>query len=79
MRRGVHLPDRPHLEGTLVVDGTIAGVGIPAEPSAMQVEGGRLTAASGPEGAALLELLTAHGPEARPSRSSGSAPTSEPS
>ncbi|HET6830747.1 MAG TPA: aminopeptidase [Solirubrobacterales bacterium] len=58
-------PDDRACEGTLVVDGTIAGVGIPAAPVAMEVEGGRLATASGPEGAALLELLTAHGEEGR--------------
>jgi leucyl aminopeptidase (aminopeptidase T) len=47
--------------GTLVVDGTIAGVGIPAEPVELTVEDGHLTAAEGPEGAQLLDLLTAHG------------------
>ncbi len=48
-------------EGTLVVDGTIAGVGIPAEPVRLTVRDGRLAAASGAAGAALLELLVAHG------------------
>jgi leucyl aminopeptidase (aminopeptidase T) len=56
-------PDDRASSGRLVVDGTIAGVGIPAEPVTMEVEGGRLTSASGPEGAALLGLLTAHGEE----------------
>lgn len=51
-------------EGTLVVDGTIAGVGIPAEPVRMEIRDGRLAEASGPEGAALLDLLRRHGPEA---------------
>jgi leucyl aminopeptidase (aminopeptidase T) len=57
-------PDDAACEGTLVVDGTIAGVGIPAEPVRMTVEGGRLIEASGPEGAALLGLLREHGEEA---------------
>jgi leucyl aminopeptidase (aminopeptidase T) len=56
-------PDDRASAGRLVVDGTIAGVGIPAEPVTMDVEDGRLTNASGREGAALLELLTAHGDE----------------
>jgi leucyl aminopeptidase (aminopeptidase T) len=51
-------------EGTLVVDGTIAGVGIPVEPVRMTIAGGRLTDASGKEGAALLALLREHGEEA---------------
>ena len=51
-------PDDRACDGTLVVDGTIAGVGIPASPVTLTVEGGRLTEASGAEGAALLELLT---------------------
>lgn len=54
-------PDDRSCEGTLVIDGTIAGVGIPAEPVELRVEGGRLSSASGPEGAALLELLREHG------------------
>jgi leucyl aminopeptidase (aminopeptidase T) len=57
-------PDDRACEGTLVVDGTIAGVGLPEEPVRLVVEGGRLVSASGPEGAALMELLTVHGPEA---------------
>jgi leucyl aminopeptidase (aminopeptidase T) len=49
-------------EGTLVVDGSIASVGIPAEPVVLTVESGHLVAASGEEGGRLMELLTAHGP-----------------
>jgi len=55
-------PDDSDCEGTLVVDGTIATVGIPAEPVRMTVAGGHLVDATGPEGARLLELLNAHGP-----------------
>jgi leucyl aminopeptidase (aminopeptidase T) len=51
-------------EGRLVVDGSIAGVGAVAEPVALTVAGGRLVDASGPQGARLLDLLRAHGPEA---------------
>jgi leucyl aminopeptidase (aminopeptidase T) len=58
---GFIAPIEGSCEGTLVVDGTIAGVGIPAEPVRMTVADGRLADASGPEGAALLELLRAHG------------------
>ncbi len=56
-------PDDADCEGTLVIDGTIATVGIPAEPVRLTVEGGRLVDATGPEGARLLELLSAHGEE----------------
>ena len=43
-----------------MVDGTIAGVGIPDEPvDADASRAAASTEASGPEGAALLELLTA--------------------
>ncbi len=48
-------------EGTLVVDGTIAGVGIPAKPVTMRIADGRLVEASGSEGEQLLALLTKHG------------------
>jgi leucyl aminopeptidase (aminopeptidase T) len=51
-------------EGRLVVDGSIAAVGIAAEPVALTVEAGRLTDATGEAGARLMELLTEHGPEA---------------
>ena len=46
-----------------MIDGTIASVGRVSEPVCLTVEGGRLTAATGREGEALMELLTAHGPE----------------
>jgi leucyl aminopeptidase (aminopeptidase T) len=49
--------------GTLVVDGSIASVGIPGEPVVLTVEGGHLVAATGEEGERLMELLTAHGPD----------------
>ena len=53
------------LEGTtagrLVVDGTIAAVGIPASPIELTVAEGHLTEATGPEGERLLELLHVHG------------------
>lgn len=57
-------PDDRACEGTLIVDGTIAGVGIPREPVAMKIADGRLTDATGSEGIALLDLLRAHGEEA---------------
>src|SRR5215211_7169184 len=51
-------------EGSLVVDGSIAGIGIVEEPVALTVEAGRLTEAGGDAGARLMQLLTEHGPQA---------------
>ncbi len=48
-------------EGTLVVDGSIAGVGKVETPVELTVRDGHLADATGPEGAALLEMLTLHG------------------
>ncbi|MQA73499.1 MAG: aminopeptidase [Solirubrobacterales bacterium] len=48
-------------EGTLVVDGAIATLGVPDEPVELTVEGGHLTAASGTVGERLLELLSVGG------------------
>jgi leucyl aminopeptidase (aminopeptidase T) len=48
-------------EGTLVVDGSIAGVGLLDGPVTLTVRGGHLTEATGTAGAQLFELLTAHG------------------
>jgi leucyl aminopeptidase (aminopeptidase T) len=50
-------------EGTLVVDGSIAGVGLLEEQVSLTVRDGHLTEADGADGEALLELLTAHGPD----------------
>lgn len=50
-------------EGTLVVDGSIAGVGRVSEPVRLTVKDGHLTDATGPEGEKLMELLTIHGPD----------------
>lgn len=47
--------------GTLVVDGSIAGVGLLETPVELKVRDGHLVEASGAAGAKLLELLTAHG------------------
>lgn len=58
-------PDDRASEGTLVVDGTIAGVGIPVAPVTLTVADGRLVEASGAEGAALVELLTADSEDGR--------------
>jgi leucyl aminopeptidase (aminopeptidase T) len=51
-------------EGTLVVDGTIAGIGRVSAPVTLTVEGGNLVAAEGAEGERLLELLRPHGENA---------------
>jgi leucyl aminopeptidase (aminopeptidase T) len=48
-------------EGTLVVDGSIAGVGLLETPVSLTVRGGHLTDATGADGAALMELLSVHG------------------
>jgi len=48
-------------EGTLVVDGSIAGIGEVETPVELTVRDGHLTDATGPEGATLMELLTKHG------------------
>lgn len=61
---GFIAPIERSCEGTLVVAGTIAGVGVPEAPVRMEVVEGRLDSASGAEGEALLSLLTEHGPEA---------------
>jgi leucyl aminopeptidase (aminopeptidase T) len=50
-------------EGTLVVDGSIAGVGRLSDPVELTISGGHLTEAAGEDGARLLELLTEHGPD----------------
>jgi leucyl aminopeptidase (aminopeptidase T) len=48
-------------EGTLVIDGSIAGVGLLDTPVSMIVRDGHLTDATGSDGTALMELLTVHG------------------
>jgi leucyl aminopeptidase (aminopeptidase T) len=58
---GFIAPVEGSTEGPLVVDGSIAGVGIPDEPSTLTVENGHLVAASGEAGGKLMALLTAHG------------------
>jgi leucyl aminopeptidase (aminopeptidase T) len=50
-------------QGTLVVDGSIAGIGRVEKPVELTVREGHLTDATGPDGARLLELLRAHGPD----------------
>src|ERR671919_252981 len=48
-------------EGTLVIDGSLAGIGLVEEPVELVLEGGHLTSARGGQGMAFLELLTVHG------------------
>jgi leucyl aminopeptidase (aminopeptidase T) len=48
-------------EGTLVVDGSIAEVGLLDTPTSLTIRGGHLTDATGGDGAALMALLGAHG------------------
>lgn len=48
-------------EGTLVVDGSIAGVGLLETPVELTIRKGHLVEATGEDGARLMELLTAHG------------------
>jgi len=48
-------------EGTLVVDGSIAEVGLLDTPTSLIIRGGHLTDATGGDGDALMELLGAHG------------------
>jgi leucyl aminopeptidase (aminopeptidase T) len=50
-------------EGTLVVDGSIAGVGKLDTPVSLTVREGHLTETTGNDGALLMELLTRHGPD----------------
>jgi leucyl aminopeptidase (aminopeptidase T) len=48
-------------DGTLVVDGSLAGIGLAEEPVVLVVEGGHLTSARGGQGMAFMELLMEHG------------------
>ncbi|HMA27609.1 MAG: aminopeptidase [Solirubrobacterales bacterium] len=47
--------------GTLVVDGSMAGIGLVDEPVELVVEGGHLTSARSGQGMAFMGLLTEHG------------------
>ena len=47
--------------GTLVIDGSMAGVGLVDEPVELVIEGGHLTSARGGQGMAFMELLSEHG------------------
>ena len=48
-------------EGTLVVDGSIADVGLLETPVELTIRGGHLVEATGEDGGKLMDLLTAHG------------------
>ena len=48
-------------DGTLVIDGSLASIGLVEEPVVLVVEGGHLTSARGGQGMAFMELLTVHG------------------
>jgi leucyl aminopeptidase (aminopeptidase T) len=50
--------------GRLIVDGTIAAIGIPSEPVELEIEQGALVSASGEDGRRLVELLRVHGSDA---------------
>jgi leucyl aminopeptidase (aminopeptidase T) len=50
-------------EGTLVVDGSIAGVGLLDTPTALTIREGHLVETSGVGGSELMDLLTIHGPD----------------
>jgi leucyl aminopeptidase (aminopeptidase T) len=58
---GFIAPVEGSAEGTLVVDGSIAGVGLVDTPTSLTIRGGHLTDVTGSEGAVLMELLSAHG------------------
>jgi leucyl aminopeptidase (aminopeptidase T) len=47
--------------GTLVIDGSMAGIGLVDEPVELVVEDGHLTSARGDQGMAFMDLLTVHG------------------
>ncbi|HET7418190.1 MAG TPA: aminopeptidase [Solirubrobacterales bacterium] len=51
-------------EGILVVDGSIADVGLLDTPTALTLREGHLVETTGPDGAQLLEMLVEHGEEA---------------
>jgi leucyl aminopeptidase (aminopeptidase T) len=60
---GFIAPVEGTVEGTLVIDGSIAAVGLVGEPVTLTVADGHLAQASGEAGKKLLELLAAHGPD----------------
>jgi leucyl aminopeptidase (aminopeptidase T) len=58
---GFIAPVEGTVEGTLVIDGSIAEVGQVETPVALTIRKGHLVEATGSEGARLMELLSAHG------------------
>jgi leucyl aminopeptidase (aminopeptidase T) len=48
-------------DGVLVIDGSMAGIGLVDEPVELVIEGGQLTSARGGQGMAFMDLLTTHG------------------
>jgi leucyl aminopeptidase (aminopeptidase T) len=50
-------------DGTLVIDGSMAGIGLVDEPLELVIEGGHLTSARWRQGMAFMGLLTEHGEE----------------
>jgi leucyl aminopeptidase (aminopeptidase T) len=58
---GFIAPVEETAEGTLVVDGSIAGVGLLDTPTSLTIRDGHLVDATGSDGAALMQLLNAHG------------------
>ncbi len=61
---GFIAPIEGSAEGTLVVDGSIAGVGLLDTPTSLTIRNGHLVATDGPGGEKLMHLLTPHGPDA---------------
>jgi leucyl aminopeptidase (aminopeptidase T) len=58
---GFIAPIEGTVNGTLVVDGSIAEIGQVETPVALTIRDGHLVEATGSDGARLMELLTAHG------------------
>ena len=58
---GFIAPVEGTVDGTLVIDGSIAEIGQLETPVALTIRNGHLVEATGSDGARLLELLTAHG------------------
>lgn len=61
---GFIAPVEGSAEGRLVVDGSIAGVGLLETPTALEIKAGHLVDTSGAGGEALMKLLAPHGPDA---------------
>jgi len=74
LRRGVHRPVEGTAEGLLVVDGSIAAIGLVESPVRLTVEGGHLTGATGRRRRVDARSRRT-GQTAPTSPSSGSAPT----